>query len=69
MSRLVIWIIRGYQRIISPFLLPSCRFEPSCSNYMIECVLRHGLLRGILQGLKRILRCHPFAKGGYDPVR
>lgn len=61
-------LIRGYQRVISPALPPSCRFTPSCSQYTLEAVERHGVVRGGWMGLRRLLRCHPFHPGGYDPV-
>lgn len=60
--------IRFYQRWISPALLPSCRFTPSCSEYAAQAVERHGLLRGTWLACRRLLRCHPFHPGGYDPV-
>lgn len=64
---LVAALIRGYQIAASPFPSP-CRFEPTCSAYALEAVRRYGALRGSWLGLRRILRCHPFAKGGLDPV-
>lgn len=64
----VVGVVRLYQRTLSRVLPPTCRFEPSCSSYMIEAVERHGALRGICLGLWRILRCNPFCRGGYDPV-
>ena len=60
--------VRLYQRTLSRVLPPTCRFHPSCSAYMIEAVERHGLLRGGVLGLWRIVRCNPFCKGGHDPV-
>lgn len=61
-------LIRGYQRVISPHLRPRCRFYPSCSAYAHEAIGRHGSWRGLYLATKRILRCHPFHPGGYDPV-
>lgn len=60
--------VRGYQVALSPLLGGACRFEPSCSNYMIGALRVHGALKGTLLGLWRILRCHPFGASGYDPV-
>lgn len=60
--------IRFYQRAISPFLGPHCRFEPSCSNYMLEAVRVHGVICGVWLGLRRLVKCHPWNLGGYDPV-
>jgi hypothetical protein len=62
------WLIRGYQKFISPILPPSCRYTPSCSQYTLQAVEKYGIFKGLWLGLKRILRCHPFTKGGYDPV-
>ncbi len=59
-----IWV---YQRTLSPLQGNVCRFEPSCSRYMVECLRKYGLLRGLGKGLRRIGRCHPFDPGGYDP--
>jgi putative membrane protein insertion efficiency factor len=66
--RLAIGAIRAYQRLLSPFLGPSCRYLPTCSEYAATAIARHGVWRGSWLGLKRILRCHPWAAGGYDPV-
>jgi putative membrane protein insertion efficiency factor len=63
----VIALVRLYQVAASPFASP-CRFEPSCSRYMIGAVERHGVLRGVWLGVRRLLRCHPFHRGGFDPV-
>ena len=68
MSQLVLRLIRGYQLVLSPVFAGSCRYYPSCSQYTYEAVTRYGWLRGSWMGMKRIARCHPFAKGGYDPV-
>lgn len=66
-KRLAIGMVRFYQRGVSPLLGARCRFTPSCSHYMIGAIEKHGLIRGILKGTRRILRCHPFHPGGYDP--
>jgi uncharacterized protein len=66
--KLLMWIIRGYQLGISPMLGPRCRFYPSCSCYAHTAIERYGVLRGGWLGLRRLLRCHPFREGGYDPV-
>jgi len=68
MTRVVLVLIRGYQLALSPLLGNSCRYEPSCSRYTYEAVQRYGWAKGSWMGVKRIARCHPFAKGGYDPV-
>ncbi|WP_283678571.1 membrane protein insertion efficiency factor YidD [Lentilactobacillus sp. Marseille-Q4993] len=68
MKRFVIWLVRGYQRFISPLFPPTCRYYPTCSSYMITAVKKHGAFFGAVMGIARILRCHPFVKGGYDPV-
>lgn len=67
-KRLLIAAIYGYRRWVSPLFLPSCRFAPSCSNYAIAAIEQYGPLRGTILAVRRILRCHPFAPGGYDPV-
>jgi uncharacterized protein len=66
--RVVMLPIRGYQKFISPGLPPSCRFSPSCSQYALEAVSKHGALKGMWLGARRLVRCHPFNPGGYDPV-
>jgi uncharacterized protein len=66
--RLVLGMIRFYQRAISPAFPPACRFMPTCSEYTYQAVERYGVWRGGWLGLKRLLRCHPFHPGGYDPV-
>ncbi len=65
---LLTMLVRGYQVVLSPLLGGACRFEPSCSNYMIDALGVHGAFKGTLLGLWRILRCHPFGAHGYDPV-
>jgi uncharacterized protein len=62
-------LIRGYRRFISPMLPPSCRFTPSCSLYALQAIEKYGLLRGSFMGARRVLRCHPFSEGGFDPVQ
>lgn len=67
--RCCIALLRGYKLVISPLLPPSCRYTPTCSEYAMEAVRRYGVLRGLMLAMLRLLRCHPFAKGGYDPVK
>jgi len=67
LSTLLIGSVRLYQILLSPLLGRQCRFEPSCSNYFIQAVRKHGPLKGAWRGLCRIGRCHPFHPGGYDP--
>jgi putative membrane protein insertion efficiency factor len=62
-------LLRGYKQVISPWLAPACRFVPTCSEYAAEAVEVHGVGRGGLMAIGRLLRCHPLAKGGFDPVR
>ncbi|MDR1913050.1 MAG: membrane protein insertion efficiency factor YidD [Clostridiales bacterium] len=64
----IIKCLRFYRRIVSPILPPACRFTPTCSEYTLEAVRRYGAAKGIFMGIKRVLRCNPFCKGGYDPV-
>ena len=66
--RMLVGLIRGYQKFISPGLPPACRFYPSCSQYAIEAIARHGALRGSWLAARRLARCHPFHPGGVDPV-
>ncbi len=68
MKTILVLLIRVYQRLLSPALPPSCRFYPSCSEYACEAILKHGALKGVYLGARRILRCHPWHAGGYDPV-
>jgi len=69
MQSAVMWGLRVYKRWISPLLPSACRFEPTCSEYMMQAVARYGVLRGVAMGLGRLARCHPFTHGGFDPVR
>jgi uncharacterized protein len=65
---LLIVLIKGYRSMISPLFPPTCRFQPTCSQYAMEAIARFGAIRGSWLAMKRILRCHPFHPGGYDPV-
>lgn len=73
MKRLVLAILKSYKKFISPLLLPyfgrACRFTPTCSEYTIEAVDKKGVLIGLVSGIKRFLRCNPFTKPGFDPVK
>lgn len=68
MKRILLWLIRFYKRRISPSLPPACRFTPTCSEYAYQAIARHGALKGGYLAVRRILKCHPFHPGGYDPV-
>ncbi len=61
-------LIRGYQAFVSPLLPASCRYIPTCSHYATEAIEKHGLKKGTWLAMKRVLRCNPFSRGGYDPV-
>jgi hypothetical protein len=67
-ATILILLVRGYQAGIAPLLIGTCRFAPSCSAYFIEAVERHGPWRGAWLGIRRLARCHPFTRGGIDPV-
>jgi putative membrane protein insertion efficiency factor len=66
--RIVLMMIRVYQLLISPLLGPRCRFYPTCSHYAAEAISKHGFLKGALLSSRRLLKCHPFHRGGVDPV-
>lgn len=68
MKWFALWLLRLYKRWISPAIPPSCRYVPTCSEYAMEAVERYGVVRGGAMAVWRVLRCHPFAKGGLDPV-
>ena len=68
MKNLAIWLLRVYKWALSALLLPACRYVPTCSDYAEEAIERFGVLRGLWRAALRLLRCHPLAKGGYDPV-
>jgi putative membrane protein insertion efficiency factor len=67
-QKMALLAIRFYQKAISPYFPPSCRFYPTCSAYAYEAVEKYGIFRGSILAARRILRCHPFHPGGYDPV-
>jgi putative membrane protein insertion efficiency factor len=69
MKKVLILIIRGYKKVISPILAPSCRFYPTCSTYAIQALEKYGIIKGSIKAIYRIFRCNPFNKGGYDPVK
>jgi len=72
MKKIFIFLLKGYQKWISPifsFFGIHCKFYPSCSNYMMQAIQKYGCIKGIYLGLKRLIRCHPFSKGGYDPLK
>lgn len=68
LARVLVALIRAYQRWLSPLKPPSCRYRPTCSQYALEAVMRYGALRGLWLAARRVARCHPLARGGYDPV-
>jgi putative membrane protein insertion efficiency factor len=67
-ARVLVGAIAIYKRFLSPLLPPACRFHPTCSEYTMQAIELHGALRGTWLGIRRLARCHPFARGGYDPV-
>jgi uncharacterized protein len=67
-NKLLVWILRAYQLMLSPMLGQNCRFYPSCSNYAIEALRTHGAARGSYLAARRVCRCHPWNEGGHDPV-
>jgi uncharacterized protein len=67
--KLFIGLIQIYRRYVSPMLPPTCRYEPSCSLYTVQAIEKYGVVRGLFMGILRVLRCHPFARGGFDPVK
>jgi len=69
MKKVLIFIIRIYKKYISPLFPPSCRFYPTCSVYAIQAIEKYGAIKGSIKAIYRILRCNPFNKGGYDPVK
>jgi len=69
MRTLMVALLRIYKRWVSPCLPSACRYQPTCSEYMMEAIEKHGVARGVWMGTRRLLRCHPFHDGGFDPVR
>ncbi len=69
LKRILILLVRGYQIFISPIMPGKCRFYPTCSTYFIQAVEKYGPFKGTLLGIRRILKCHPFHEGGYDPLK
>jgi len=68
MARLLVWLIKAYQYLLSPWVGNSCRFTPTCSHYACEALHKHGALRGSWLTTRRLLRCHPWHPGGHDPI-
>jgi len=68
-KKLILWFIKVYQKIISPWTPKTCRFYPTCSEYSYQAVKKYGALKGGLKSVKRISKCHPFNPGGYDPLK
>ncbi len=68
MRKVLVYLIRFYQKAISPLFPPSCRFYPTCSEYSVQAISKYGVIKGGIKSVWRILRCNPFNKGGYDPV-
>ncbi len=68
MKSILIVLIRGYQKLISPLFPPTCRFYPTCSSYFIQALQKYGAIKGSYLGIRRLLRCHPWNDGGYDPI-
>ena len=67
-ARAAVRILSAYKKVLSPLLPPACRFEPTCSMYAKEALEKHGFVKGIGLTVRRLLRCHPFTRGGFDPV-
>lgn len=69
MSKLILWFIEVYQKVISPWTPKTCRFHPTCSEYSYQAVKKYGAFKGGFKSIKRISKCHPFNSGGYDPLK
>lgn len=68
MARLLIWMIRAYQLMLSPYFGQQCRFYPTCSQYALDSINKHGAIAGAYYSMRRLLRCHPWHAGGHDPI-
>ena len=68
MTKIIIFLIKVYQVTLSPLLGSNCRFQPACSQFMLEAITQHGVIEGLSLGIKRISKCHPLGPKGYDPV-
>ena len=68
LKNMIVFLIKFYRVFISPLKPPTCRFVPTCSEYALQAVEKYGVVRGMYKAIRRILRCHPFHPGGYDPV-
>ena len=68
MKSVLLFLLRGYKWVLSPMLPPACRYVPTCSEYAMEALEKHGVVRGGAMAVWRVLRCHPFVRGGFDPV-
>lgn len=68
MARILVWIVKAYQLVLSPFFGQQCRFYPTCSQYSVEVIQKHGALLGSYYTVRRLSRCHPWCEGGHDPV-
>jgi putative membrane protein insertion efficiency factor len=68
-GRFFVWLIRGYKKFISPILPPTCKYLPTCSEYAVDAITKYGAFKGTGMAIWRILRCNPFSKGGYDPLK
>lgn len=69
MKGMVVRLVKGYKRYVSPIFPPSCKYSPTCSQYTVEAIEKYGVLKGGFLGAWRLLRCNPFSKGGFDPVK
>lgn len=72
MKKFLIWLVKGYQKVLSPMFSHfgvHCKYYPTCSEYTVQAIQKYGCIKGTFLGIKRILRCNPFSKGGYDPLK